>query len=336
MEKSHFKKYLHILDKIESHTFEPHEVYKSFLDQINENDLILSQEEFVFLYQHLSRSNNLIFFKDCFDLSQSLYIFARSAHHSKLEALAIFEAMIQNPDQRNYIKEHLRQPIRLKNFDEYFLPVILDTLLIAEKNNAHYLNLEWMDEYLWIIEDVERGLNCSDCLKTNYTHVLYAHTNLVFHNENLPIAAYSHLNDMMKIYPQKGVPADRNCSKDLQAFFKDCLFNEFEHSCCICKAALPQMLIASHIKPFRDCGYLIEAMDSNNGLLLCRNHDYLFDQGYISFDENGQMLIDPELSDQKEIYHLDDHFKLSKDHLNHSRKLFFEYHRDHIYRKSNK
>ena len=131
----------------------------------------------------------------------------------------------------------------------------------------------------------------------------------------------------LKKAKKTGVPIDRDSTKELQAFFKDCLFHEFDHSCCICGVSLPSMLIASHIKPFRDCGHLVEAIDSSNGLLLCRNHDYLFDQGYISFDEEGHMMIASELKNKELIYSLDKGFQFKKIHLNENRKHFLAYHR---------
>ena len=49
---------------------------------------------------------------------------------------------------------------------------------------------------------------------------------------------------------------------------------------------------------FRDCAHIYEAIDHDNGLLLCRNHDYLFDQGYFTFDENGYIIFSEELLDK--------------------------------------
>lgn len=96
------------------------------------------------------------------------------------------------------------------------------------------------------------------------------------------------------------------------------------------------MLIASHIKPFRDCAHLYEPIDNNNGLLLCRNHDYLFDQGYISFNDDGFLLISKELKktrSYREMYHLPLNFKLDERLLTKERKLFLQYHRSHIFRR---
>ena len=40
-----------------------------------------------------------------------------------------------------------------------------------------------------------------------------------------------------------------------------------------------------------------EKVDGNNGLLLCPNHDFLFDGLKISFDETGKIMINDEISD---------------------------------------
>lgn len=49
------------------------------------------------------------------------------------------------------------------------------------------------------------------------------------------------------------------------------------------------MLVASHIKPWKDADNK-ERLDAYNGLLLLPNYDKLFDTGYITFDQNGRIL----------------------------------------------
>jgi predicted restriction endonuclease len=54
----------------------------------------------------------------------------------------------------------------------------------------------------------------------------------------------------------------------------------------------PQFLIASHIKPWR-VATNEERLDGENGLLLSPNVDFLFDRGFISFDDKGTLLVSP-------------------------------------------
>jgi hypothetical protein len=66
----------------------------------------------------------------------------------------------------------------------------------------------------------------------------------------------------------------------------------FEKKCRISGVSDPQFLIASHIKPWR-VATNEERLDGANGLLLLPNIDLLFDRGFISFDDNGALMISP-------------------------------------------
>ena len=56
-------------------------------------------------------------------------------------------------------------------------------------------------------------------------------------------------------------------------------------------------LRASHIKPWRVSDDF-EKLDGNNGLLLAPHIDHLFDGGWISFSDNGDLLVSSRLSDE--------------------------------------
>ncbi|MEG0823330.1 MAG: HNH endonuclease signature motif containing protein, partial [Erysipelotrichaceae bacterium] len=153
------------------------------------------------------------------------------------------------------------------------------------------------------------------------------------------IVPYKNVSIITDIIPQHGILKDRESVKAFQSFYKDCLFNDADHTCQICGLDFPILLIASHIKPYRDCGHMYETVDYNNGLLLCKNHDYLFDQGYISFNDDGSILISSELKkhpDYNNIYNIDENTKLRVSNINKNRKLFLAYHRSHIYKSSHK
>lgn len=67
-----------------------------------------------------------------------------------------------------------------------------------------------------------------------------------------------------------------------------------EEGCRVTGLKLKTHLRASHIKPWR-CSSNNERLDGNNGLLLAPHVDHLFDKGFISFDENGKILISTRL-----------------------------------------
>ncbi|WP_051289863.1 HNH endonuclease [Paenibacillus massiliensis] len=74
-----------------------------------------------------------------------------------------------------------------------------------------------------------------------------------------------------------------------QQWFKQSLLKR-EKKCSICSISDEKFLIGSHIKPWRVANNK-ERLDVHNGLLLCPNHDALFDRGYISFNEQGMIML---------------------------------------------
>lgn len=84
-----------------------------------------------------------------------------------------------------------------------------------------------------------------------------------------------------------------------QGIFRKSLIEKYK-KCCLCGITDERLLIASHIKPWSKSNP-IEKLDSNNGLLLCSNHDTLFDKGLITFDEKGKIKISNSLDSFNQI-----------------------------------
>ncbi|MHB2026499.1 MAG: HNH endonuclease [Elusimicrobiota bacterium] len=76
-----------------------------------------------------------------------------------------------------------------------------------------------------------------------------------------------------------------------QGIFKEKIW-KIETACRVTGVENPNHLIGSHIKPWRHSNN-VERLDGENGLLLTPSIDHLFDKGYISFRENGGLLISP-------------------------------------------
>ena len=60
--------------------------------------------------------------------------------------------------------------------------------------------------------------------------------------------------------------------------------------CEICGFDFKELLIASHCRPWSKSSNS-ERLDVNNGLLLCPNHDALFDKGLIKFNDDGSIIL---------------------------------------------
>lgn len=85
-----------------------------------------------------------------------------------------------------------------------------------------------------------------------------------------------------------------------QGKFKEFLI-ERECKCALCGVTNPRVLIASHIKPW-SVSTNEERLDVNNGLLLCPNHDALFDKYLISFDLQGKIVISQTLDETARMF----------------------------------
>lgn len=99
---------------------------------------------------------------------------------------------------------------------------------------------------------------------------------------------------------------------------------------CMLEGLAHPVLIASHIKPYKDSARE-EAFDVNNGLLLSRNTDSLFDLGYMTFREDGTIIpanvLDKNMADYLSQY------RLHADFINSKRMSYMQYHRKHIFQK---
>ena len=80
-----------------------------------------------------------------------------------------------------------------------------------------------------------------------------------------------------------------------QGKFRDDLF-EYWGRCPLTGITNPSLLVASHIKPWRDCK-VGEHIDLFNGLLLAAPFDALFDRALISFDSKCLMMISETLTE---------------------------------------
>jgi putative restriction endonuclease len=80
-----------------------------------------------------------------------------------------------------------------------------------------------------------------------------------------------------------------------QDIFRAGLLEYWEGRCAVTGLALPELLRASHIKPWADCESDRERLDVFNGLLLAPHLDAAFDRGYITVTDDGEVVVSPAL-----------------------------------------
>lgn len=110
--------------------------------------------------------------------------------------------------------------------------------------------------------------------------------------------------------------------------------SRFERACRLTHVDNPTHLVASHIKPWRESNNE-ERLAGVNGLLLTPSIDHLFDRGFISFSDEGDVLISP-VADRESIVRMgvvcDRPIIVGK--FNFDQRHFLDYHRKEIFLKA--
>jgi len=75
-----------------------------------------------------------------------------------------------------------------------------------------------------------------------------------------------------------------------QSLFRDALLDLWDGKCAVSGLDVPELLRASHAKPWAECASDAERLDPFNGLLLAPHLDALFDRGYVTFDKRGKAI----------------------------------------------
>ena len=156
-----------------------------------------------------------------------------------------------------------------------------------------------------------------------------------FPDEEIPYPDYEVekvINELMGLnekYKKKILKVLNNTDKEQyvkgrigQNIFRNNLLVKYD-KCLLCEIDNEKLLRASHIKPWRNSNDF-ERIDDNNGLLLCANHDILFDNYLISFDENGIILIADCIKNEINELNLDEKSKII---IENEMEMYMKYHR---------
>ncbi len=120
-----------------------------------------------------------------------------------------------------------------------------------------------------------------------------------------------------------------------QRFFRQAVLSAYDFKCCITGLAAPELLVASHIVPWRADSS--NRLNPRNGLCLSALHDRAFDQGLIAISESFHLMLSPRISRIKSNKYIDDAFLAYADKgISLPAKFvpdlaFLKYHRDSLF-----
>ncbi|MEO0017768.1 MAG: hypothetical protein RLZZ522_1051 [Verrucomicrobiota bacterium] len=78
-----------------------------------------------------------------------------------------------------------------------------------------------------------------------------------------------------------------------QDYFREIVLNNYDNRCAVTGLPVRELLIASHILPWRS--HEAERLNIRNGICLNRLHDAAFDQGLIAFDDSLRLILSARL-----------------------------------------
>ena len=116
-----------------------------------------------------------------------------------------------------------------------------------------------------------------------------------------------------------------------QSFFRRMLMANYEGKCAVTSISEPDLLLASHIAPWST--HAKARLNPNNGILLNALHDRAFDRGLISFEDNLDMVVSPQLELAEDVAPFFEGRKLRLPVRSLPDPAFLQHHREHIFRR---
>jgi putative restriction endonuclease len=206
--------------------------------------------------------------------------------------------------------------------------IIALMLVNIEQVEKGYLTRDELDQFVIKAKEI-------DFIERKYNQISYL-TNLLRKLDDIVFIKNElyFTEDAKQIFGENLEIVTRKRNPYLHLIYKNQLkeesFSVFESEKCMVEKISHPTLIASHIKPFAVSSEF-EAYDPNNGFLLSRNIDALFDLGYITFENDGNILFSEKLSN--DVIESVSIYKLESLFLNENRLEYLKFHRDEVFNK---
>jgi len=274
--------------------------------------------------------------ENCFFSKSNLlkYLYDSRIEYQKQEQVYKF-------DISEYYNEHLEKIDSLKEDKIFFKIYDVSDFIDEKKRNRGYIR---SDEKVW---DLWRKLVLP---KISYLSILklipivntgeiskplyYFRILLDYQFRSIVHPKLSISTTEIEVVEKKRVVTRKTVSREGAQKYRK---NVIEHmpQCPFTKISDERLLIASHIKPYRTCiseNKANEAIDYLNGLALSPTYDKLFDQGYITFTDKGELICGTQLTPYTwERLRINPNAKNVMRIYPEKRELYLEYHRNYVF-----
>lgn len=146
-------------------------------------------------------------------------------------------------------------------------------------------------------------------------------------------------NELLHVFEQEVAAMPRSTDAERlvvervgQNIFRAGLIDYWDGRCAVSGLDVRALLKASHIKPWSTCATDAERLDVFNGLLLAPNFDAAFDAGFITFADDGTMIVSSMLDRApRELLGLGEHRRIER--LADGHRRYLAWHRAHEFEK---
>ena len=124
-----------------------------------------------------------------------------------------------------------------------------------------------------------------------------------------------------------------------QSYFRRTVLSSYDWKCCVTGISNPELLTASHIKPWKVSDEKTERTNPKNGLCLNALHDKAFDRGFITINSDYKIIVSKcvkelEMDDRTREWFLSyENQSITLPKRNLPDLKFIEYHNDVVFKK---
>lgn len=197
--------------------------------------------------------------------------------------------------------------MKIANFDDYIIAKVLVSYLIEEKSHR-WIQREILElpahpngggfVTMSILHHFNIKLDKKGLLKNNFNNIQQISEDaLDLINNYIKIQSEAQsLIERKPINPNNN-DTDRYANVKIRVYqevLKKNVLKNYRHECALCEIDQLELLVASHIIPWstdKD-----KRLDLDNCILLCNFHDKLFDKGFITLDNNLNIIVSNKLS----------------------------------------
>jgi putative restriction endonuclease len=169
---------------------------------------------------------------------------------------------------------------------------------------------------------------------TNWEELAFQSELLIAKIEEKPVEKLINL-DVSKI--PAGLDKERVVKTRVnQDFFRRSILGLYQFKCCITGLKIPELLVASHIKPWKDDAE--NRTNPRNGLCLNTLHDKAFDKGYFTVTTDYKIKLSKYLDDfnseiNKELFTKYEGFTIALPEKFLPKKEFLDFHYESVFKK---